>query len=187
MNVIIRKTTEADLPRLDEIFDSARLYMRAKGNMTQWAGATLPYPSAFDIREDMSHGWSRVVERQGRVVATFCMMTSPEPSYSALPQCREPYVTLHRVASDGSVPGIFALAVGYARHCTWMNVMVDTHADNRPMLAAIARAGFEPCGEIMLPDGSPRLAFILLIYRVFQRLGMSTGWVGTWFLRWSVK
>lgn len=157
--VIIRLTREADLARLDEIYASARRFMRAGGNMLQWPDGG-GYPSSVTARADMARGWSRVVEAGGRVVATFCLMDEPEPTYASLAEASAHYVTLHRVASDGTLRGVFALAADYALRTCGCNVMVDTHADNGPMLAAIARAGFAPCGPIVLADGSPRLAFI---------------------------
>lgn len=156
--LVIRAACEKDVDRIAEIYDAARRYMRAKGNHSQWSAS---YPSADTARRDIAHGWGYVVESDGNVVATFCLMTDAETTYAALPDAMtEPYVTLHRVASDGSVSGVFSEVVAYARSCG-VDVRVDTHADNAPMRAAIMRAGFEPCGVITLDDGSSRLAFRL--------------------------
>lgn len=155
---LIRAACEKDVDRMAEIYDAARRYMRAKGNHSQWSDG---YPSAATARRDIAHGRGYVVEAEGNVVATFCLMTEAEPTYAALPDAMtEPYVTLHRVASDGSVAGVFSEAVAFALS-HGVDVRVDTHADNAPMRAAIMREGFEPCGVITLADGSPRLAFRL--------------------------
>ncbi len=135
--------------------------MRASGNMEQWSDG---YPSADVIAHDIAAGWSRVMEASGHIVATFCMMTEPEPTYAAIAGQwlnDTPYITLHRVASDGSISGVFARAVAYAlQFCS--NLRVDTHADNHPMQRAIIAAGFCYCGTITLNDGSSRLAYQLL-------------------------
>lgn len=161
-DVIIRHTREEDLSRLGAIYESARRFMRSSGNSLQWPDGG-GYPSELSARADMVRGWGRVVESAGRVAATFCLMTDAEPTYASLPEAASPYVALHRVASDGTLSGVFSLAVDYALHTCGCNVMVDTHADNGPMLSAIERAGFEPCGPIVLADGSPRMAFILRV------------------------
>lgn len=155
----IRLSVPEDLPRLEEIYSAARRYMRSQGNLSQWSDT---YPSALSARLDMERGWCHVIEKDGKVVATFCLMTDPEPTYSALDEALTvPYVTLHRVASDSSASGILSAAVRYAvarHHC---DVRIDTHADNAPMLKAILRQRFEPTGPITLADGSPRLSFRL--------------------------
>lgn len=154
----IRAACEKDVERIAEIYDAARRYMRAKGNYSQWSDS---YPSAATARRDIAQGWGYVIEVDGSVVATFCLMTDAEPTYADLPDAMtEPYVTLHRVASDGSVPGVFSAAVAYALS-RGVDVRVDTHSDNAPMRAAIMREGFERCGMITLADGSPRIAFRL--------------------------
>ncbi|MCM1021368.1 MAG: GNAT family N-acetyltransferase [Muribaculum sp.] len=154
----IRKTEIMDIERVLEVFDSARQYMRASGNMEQWVGN---YPSEEVIRSDINRGWSHVIELNGEIVATFCLMTTPEPSYSDIDGewlNDEPYVTLHRVASDGTSRGILHTAVEYAA-LSYANIRVDTHADNRPMLDAIGREVFARCGVVTLADGSLRTAF----------------------------
>ena len=155
---VIRAASERDVDRIAEIYGEARRYMRATGNFSQWSDS---YPSADTARCDIARGWGYVIEARGRVVATFCLMTDAEPTYKALPdEATERYVTLHRVASDGSVAGVFSAATAYALS-RGVDVRVDTHADNAPMLAAIKREGFEHCGVITLADGSPRVAFRL--------------------------
>lgn len=152
----IRPTAEQDISRILEIFAMAKAYMRRQGNMVQWCGE---YPGEAAIKEDMSRGWSMVVEHCGEVVGTFCLMSEPEPTYKNL-VATEPYCTLHRVASDGSVSGIVDAAVRYAQ-TKWRSVRIDTHSDNRAMLKCIRRLKMKPIGEISLTDGTPRLVFEL--------------------------
>lgn len=156
----IRNTREEDMPRIMEIFSIARTFMRRNGNLHQWNGA---YPGEEAVRKDMLHGWSHVItDNTDRPFATFCMMNTPEPTYSEIFGGSwlndDPYVVLHRVASDGSVPRTFHSMVEYAASkCN--NIRVDTHRENRPMQEALLREGFTRCGVIFLADGSERIAF----------------------------
>lgn len=155
----VRPGRAADIARIVEIYAAARRYMRANGNFAQWSDS---YPSAASARADIAEGWCHLVEAGGHVVGTFCLMTAPEPTYTALEDAEDvPYVTIHRIASDGSVRGIFAAAMRYVLGRYGCDVRIDTHADNRRMLDAIRRQGFSYAGEITLADGSPRLAFRL--------------------------
>lgn len=147
-------TKITDIPRILEIFSKAKTYMRQQGNMVQWNGT---YPGEEAIMADISHGWSMVMKHCNEIVGTFCMMTSPEPTYHQLPSPKE-YITLHRVASDGSVSGIVDAAVKFAKKRNSL-VRIDTHRDNQAMLKSIKRLGMRPIGEITLADGTPRTVF----------------------------
>lgn len=46
----IRATELKDLPRVMEIYDYARAFMRTNGNVTQWIGG---YPSEALIRQEI--------------------------------------------------------------------------------------------------------------------------------------
>lgn len=150
----IRPTTTADIPHILEIFAKAKKFMREQGNLMQWNG---DYPGEAAVTDDMSRGWSMVIEHCGQIVGTFCLISDPEPTYGTLPAA-EPYCTLHRVASGGGVPGIVEAAVNYAR-ATGRRVRIDTHPDNRPMLKNIRRLKMKPIGQITLADNTPRLVF----------------------------
>lgn len=156
----IRKATPADIPHILRIFAAAKATMRATGNHSQWTG---PYPGADAALADIERGWCHIIEHRGHPAGTFCLMDTPEPTYTGSPDCvwpsDAPYVTLHRVASDGTCRGILALAVTCAA-ATGLDIRVDTHADNTPMRRALPALGFRHCGTIYLADGSPRLAYI---------------------------
>ena len=42
----------------------------------------------------------------------------------------EPYLTIHRLAGDGQVHGLFPCALNYCKKIS-LNIRVDTHADNK--------------------------------------------------------
>ena len=70
----------------------------------------------------------------------------------------DPYVTIHRIASDGAAHGIFHCVVQYAKSKA-DNVRIDTHENNLTMQHLIEKNGFVKCGTITVRDGSPRVAF----------------------------
>lgn len=174
----LRAANKDNIRRMLEIFDCARRYMRATGNLTQWPDT---YPSAAVIAGDIEAGRSMVItDASGRPVATFCLLREPDPNYALIYDGEwpddEPYVTLHRVASDGTVSGVTAAAVDYAVRLTRRNVRIDTHADNRPMQQAVERLGFKRCGIINLADGSPRIAYQLNVSKYMEINNIVPDW-----------
>lgn len=156
---MIRRATEADLPRLAEIYDAARAYMRAEGNDQQWVNG---YPSPAQLRADMAGGWLyAMTSDDGRIYGAFALVDADEPSYRVIEGAwasDAPYAAIHRIASDGSARGVMRQAVAFARR-TYDHLRVDTHALNRTMQRAILREGFAYRGVIHLEDGAPRLAY----------------------------
>ena len=74
----LRAARKSDIRRMLEIFDCARKYMRATGNLTQWPDT---YPSAEIISEDIDTGSGMVItDASGRPVATFCLLREPDPN-----------------------------------------------------------------------------------------------------------
>lgn len=158
----VRRATAEDLPRMAEVFASARRYMAANGNPSQWGDKS---PDMDLVKEDIRHGDSYVVtDSNDRIVATFALMSRPDPHYDVIAdgpgwiESPMPYMTLHRVATDGSVRGMMPLIFGWAATCC-DHLRIDTHADNATMLHQIERAGFSFRGIVTMDDGTPRRAF----------------------------
>ena len=158
----IRPARESELPRLMELFDTARAYMRRNGNTVQWVNG---YPSEDLIRQDIAQGKSYVCLEAGRVVGTFFFTQGKdvEPTYRRIEagawRDDSPYGVVHRLASDGSVPGTgrFCLRWAYAQ-CG--HLRIDTHGDNRVMQTLLEKEGFLPCGTIYVEeDPYPRIAY----------------------------
>ncbi len=74
----------------------------------------------------------------------------------------EPYETIHRIASAPGAKGLADIALDFCK-TKGVNIRIDTHADNVPMLGWIAKHGFKYCGIIRVKDGSPRKAFQLTL------------------------
>lgn len=69
-----------------------------------------------------------------------------------------PYATIHRIASNGEVKGIFRLALQFALN-RYDNIRIDTHHDNIVMRNAIMQNGFSYCGIIHCWNGDERMAY----------------------------
>lgn len=51
--ITIRKANTADIDSILSVYDSARRFMRANGNFSQWAGG---YPAREDVLGDIMSG-----------------------------------------------------------------------------------------------------------------------------------
>ena len=69
-----------------------------------------------------------------------------------------PYGTIHRLASDGQIKGIFAACVSFCQNIC-PHLRADTHHDNLTMQHLLVKNGFAQCGIIYISDGSPRIAY----------------------------
>ena len=155
----IRKTTEADLSRIGEIYENAKQFMRKSGNPNQWNKGT---PNIETARTDMERGISYVVEENGNVVATFMFSLDGEPTYAKIYEGEwsndAPYGVIHRIAVAEPGKGIIGFCIDECfKRC--QNLRIDTHRDNIPMQKALLKRGFRYCGIIYLEDGDERLAY----------------------------
>ena len=159
----IRKTKPEDLPRLLEIYEYARRFMAEHGNPLQW-GPT-HWPPEDLLKKDIEDGDSYVCEENGRVVGTFYYVFGPdiEPTYRVITEGswkdESPYGVVHRMAGDGSVPGIGAACLAWAFEQSG-HLRVDTHGDNKVMQSLLSKLSFTHCGTIYVEeDPYPRLAY----------------------------
>lgn len=153
-----RAAVLADVPRLVEIAEAARAYLREQG-VDQWQNG---YPNAESFCRDIGNGVSYVLEREGVVVGTLCVSFAPDPTYSEIFEGAwlndEPYAVIHRSAiapelrGRGGAGALFGVAEQLCRERGVGNIRVDTHAENAPMRAVLVRQGFVQCGRILIPD-----------------------------------
>ena len=156
---MIRKAEYTDIRRALDIYDSARRFMRSRGNAVQWVNG---YPSEELLRADVAAGQLYVMEDAGGVYAVFAFIIGDDPTYQVIDGAwlddGTPYGTLHRLGSDGSHRGVFAETAAWAAtQCG--HLRADTHAANDTMQRCMERAGFVRCGVIHVADGTPRLAY----------------------------
>lgn len=155
----IRKTVEADLSRIGEIYENAKRFMRESGNPNQWNEGT---PNIDTARADMESGVGYVAEENGEVVAAFMFSLDGEPTYAKIYGGAwlndAPYGVIHRIAVAEQGRGIIGFCIDECfRRC--QNLRIDTHRDNSPMQRALTKHGFQYCGIIYLENGDERLAY----------------------------
>lgn len=155
----IRKTDDADLFAIGEIYESAKRFMRESGNPNQWNSGT---PNIETARADMEAGVGYVVVEDGEILATFMFSQDGEPTYANIYEGNwindAPYGVIHRIAVKEQGKGIIGFCIDEC-FAKCQNLRVDTHRDNLPMQRALTKRGFSYCGIIYLENGDERLAY----------------------------
>ncbi|MBR5503622.1 MAG: hypothetical protein IKV87_04185 [Methanobrevibacter sp.] len=155
----IRKAIHEDLSVIMSIYQLAQDFMIASGNHSQWGRS---YPSEELIIDDIDNEACHLICDDEDIHGVFALFDSDEPSYQYIEDGQwlndEPYLTVHRIASDGKVHGIFNCAISYCKSKS-ENIRIDTHKDNLIMQKQIERNGFQKCGIIYVRDKSPRIAY----------------------------
>lgn len=158
-DITIRKTTEADLDEVMEIYHKARQFMRRHNNPTQWLGGK---PDIATVRQDIAKGDSYVCIKDEKIAGVLCFFVGEDPTYKEIYGgswlSGEEYGVVHRIASSGEFRGVgsFMMQWAFSRHG---NIRVDTHEDNYVMQNMLTKLGYSYCGIIHLSDGSPRMAY----------------------------
>ena len=161
--MIIRRAEKRDLVSILRVYETAREYMRQSGNPDQWG---TDKPQRKLLEDDIKKGELFVGESDdGEIHFVFAFILGADPTYSYIEDGEwlsdEPYGTIHRIASDGTVSGVVKMAVEYCQK-TIPNLRIDTHEKNKTMQHVVKKLGFTRCGIIYLEDGSPRIAYQLL-------------------------
>ena len=155
----IRKARIDDINQIMKIYRIAQDFMIASGNPDQWGHS---YPSEDLIKEDISKEACYLICDDDCPHGVFALFNGDEPTYQHIEDGvwinDEEYITVHRIASDGKVHGIFKCAVEYCKGIS-DNIRIDTHDSNEVMQRQIEKNGFERCGAVYVRDGSPRIAY----------------------------
>ena len=150
---------KSDLPRILEIYAYARNFMKNTANPTQWGDH---FPPEELLISDIEMGQLYVVKVNQEIHGVFAFIIGEDPTYMHIEQgawrSDTAYGTIHRLAGDGQVSGIFSSVVEFCSRKI-PHLRVDTHKDNQVMQHLIEKNGFMPCGIIHIADGSPRLAY----------------------------
>lgn len=155
----IRKSTTEDIKLIMAIFTTAREYMIAHGNKTQWGEG---YPDEKILKTDINAGNNYVIINNGIVVGTFSFIIGEEPTYQIIKNGEwtddRLYGTIHRLASNGTIKGIARKCFEYCSEQIDY-IRIDTHKDNITMQTAIEKFGFHKCGNIYVRGGAERIAY----------------------------
>lgn len=155
---MIRLATIADLPAISAIYAFARTQMAKDNNPDQW-GKTYP---ALDVLEaDIAAKYLYVIEEAGNIGGVFAFILGEDPTYQQIEGSwldDQPYGTIHRIAGNGKVKGVFNKALAFCEQLE-PNIRIDTHQNNKRMQHLIKKNGFVYCGIILTDDQTPRLAY----------------------------
>ena len=164
-----RQSQTEDLDQIVRIAEDAKAFLRANG-VSQWQRGT--YPDRALFASDVASGIGWVLADGDRVCAVCAVKFDDELSYRHLVKGAwltgdgAAYATIHRSAvatacrGQGVAGRLFAFVCDLAASRGVGSVRVDTHPDNRAMRAALEKAGFVACGELLLDRceeaGDPR-------------------------------
>lgn len=152
---MIRKANNKDFERLCKIYVRAQEYMEENGN-PQWPKG---HPSSEEIKSLIQKDALYVVGETP--YAAFALVEGEDPTYGYIEgswSSEDPYIAIHRIASDGSKKGVAKEIFDFARE-VHPYLRIDTHRKNKTMQRALERFGFKACGIIYLANGEERLAF----------------------------
>lgn len=155
----VRRAVAEDLNRIMYIYSSAQEFMIASGNPTQWGHF---YPDEDLIRDDIEKAICFLAYENNEIHGVAALCEGDEPSYQYIENGEwlnnDKYVTVHRIAGDGAVHGVFDCIIDYCKG-KYDNIRIDTHNDNKVMQHLIEKSGFQKCGTIYVFDGTPRIAY----------------------------
>ncbi len=155
----IRKATHEDLSKIMSIYKISQDIMIESGNPNQWGRTN---PKKEKIIEDIDNEISYLICDDENIYGVFAIFEGEEPTYKHIENGKwineDKYITIHRIASDGTQKGIFKCLIDYCKS-KFENIRIDTHHDNKIMQKLIERNGFKKCGKIYVADGSPRIAY----------------------------
>ena len=162
---------QAQLCHLDDICritDEAKAQLKSMG-LDQWQKG---YPSREVWHNDIIHHRAWIAHEDECIIGAFAFETLPDPSYFEIDGqwlTDTPYASMHRVCvadqakGQGVAARLFHFGFDLARSAALDSLRIDTHPNNTPMLRALDKAGFVPCGTIILKggseDGDLRVAF----------------------------
>jgi len=147
------------MPALLRVYAAAHARMAAEGNAAQWTDG---YPECVLERDIKNSRLYVICGPDGAVCGAFAFCLGDEPTYAAIedgawPDDR-PYGTIHRLAGDGTVRGLFAQCLAFCGEMCPV-IRADTHKDNGTMRHLLEKHGFTCCGTIHVADGTPRMAY----------------------------
>lgn len=156
---MIRLAKYEDLDTIMNIYAIARKYMEDNGNATQWSDS---YPEREMLKKDIQREQLFVFAENSKIHGVFAFIVGPDETYSYIEngswKNENLYGTIHRIASDGTVKGLFSRCLTFCKQRI-SNLRIDTHNDNCTMQHLIEKNGFEKCGIIYVQDGTPRIAY----------------------------
>lgn len=166
MEFILAKTEHLD--KMCEITNQAKAQLKSL-DLDQWQKG---YPSRDVWENDIATEAAWLAIENEIILGVFAFQTTPDPSYAEIDGTwltDTPYASMHRVCvadhskGKGVAGQMFAFGSQMAREMGFDSMRIDTHPGNHPMQRALSKAGFLPCGTIILKggceDGDARISF----------------------------
>lgn len=157
--ITIQKASSDDLADIMKVYSYARGFMAENGNASQWGSS---YPEEEILKEDIAGGNLYAVKSDGEICGAFAFISGEDETYAVIEDgawiSDSEYGTIHRVAGNGTVPGIFGYVLEFCLDKI-VHLRIDTHRDNKIMQHVIEKNGFTRCGIIYCSDGTPRIAY----------------------------
>ena len=169
--MILRHSTNKDIPRILEIIDDAKALLKSL-NINQWQNG---YPNQEQIENDIKNNESYVVIKDDKIIATTMYTTRKEPTYKEIFDGNwilnedEKYGVIHRLATakevrkQGIAEFIFKELHKKLKEKYIQSLKIDTHEENFGMQSLIKKLGYQYCGIIYTNYGDKRLAFEKII------------------------
>lgn len=159
MSYRIRKAEFPDLPRILEIYEEARQYMRRSGNPNQWWDY---HPAESILRQDIMDQKLNLCVDGAEIMGVFFYEQGADPTYEQIDHGQwlndNPYGVIHRMASAHRGRGVASFCFDWAlAQCP--DLRIDTHEDNIAMQKALEKNGFQRCGIIYIFNGDERVAY----------------------------
>lgn len=137
----IRLATTADLPAISAIYAFARTQMAKDNNPDQWGKS---HPALELLEADIAAKHLYVIEEAGNIGGVFAFILGEDPTYQQIEGSwlnDQPYGTIHRIAGNGKVKGVFNKALAFCEQLE-PNIRIDTHQNNKRMQHLIEKNGF---------------------------------------------
>ena len=153
ISMFVRKAVAEDLSNIMRIYHIAQEFMIETGNPDQWGHE---YPGRNLIKEDIDNEVCHLICDMDGAHGVFALFSGDEPTYQYIENGEwlndNQYVTIHRMASDGKLGGIFNCAVSYCRGLS-EDIRIDTHENNLVMQGLIEKTDFKSVEQYMWPTG----------------------------------
>lgn len=156
---MIRTANESDLDIIMNIYNHAKKFMKENGNETQWHDN---YPNKEIALNDIKNNVLFVYEENNIIHGVFTFIIGRDKTYEIIENgswlSEEPYGTIHRMASDGQIKGLFSKVLDFCDNKI-SHIRVDTHENNKVMNHLLIKHGFKKCGIIYVEDNTSRIAY----------------------------
>lgn len=158
---------KGSLDRLDEIMEVykiAREFMRKTNNPNQWGDN---HPPRDLIKKHILEGNLYIgINQSNEILFSFALIFGEDPTYKVIENGKwiddSNYGTIHSLASAQKIDYVFDYILAFSL-TKIDHIRIDTHEDNKVFQHILEKHNFKKCGVIYLLDGSPRLAYELIV------------------------